>query len=190
MKLFKVIVVFLFIPLIGCKNPSSSLRPITEEDYYNFIRSMDTNIHSNGLLENEADNDSTVIQNLLLDKNFQIARDSLFSKDDIEYMKQQARTHHTIFWSQKKLPSIKMISRAKLDSVFKTDGDGWNSFYKNCGSGYYSYSIPLFSLDKTKCIVYYSDASGFLAASGNIFICVKGKAGNWFVFKSRMTWVS
>ena len=75
--------------------------------------------------------------------------------------------------------------------LFKNGVDeGWVEFHKMYGSGFSTFSVPLFTVDKNTCIVYKAGHCGGLCGHGgtNVYKRVNGK---WtFIQSIGMIWIS
>ena len=92
----------------------------------------------------------------------------IFNNNDIEYMKEQFENELKNNWTFE-------TKKSKLKNRLKKD--------------FYSYTIPLFSKDKSKAIIYKEFYCGSLCAYGTIEILEK-KDNKWNFYDSMFLWMS
>ena len=102
--------------------------------------------------------------------------DSIFSREDINFFKTQIkglkkRTH----W-ETEFEGVTFDDNPSLDSTNHTKA---TVFY---------YSIPLFSLDKTKVIIIKGFFCGLLCGGGSYNLYIKQGQSSWLLFKKMNTW--
>ncbi len=101
-----------------------------------------------------------------IDDSSIIFKDSMFTKDDIVWIKKQIILNQKFSWSEVKIKNVKVIEEPKTASDFQ---EKYINKYP-CG---YAISVPLFSIDMQKCIFYYGYSCGGLSGEGVLAIYKK-----------------
>lgn len=171
---------------------------VTDSDYYNFFNSTE-NPYPVSAMIGQCNPDSLKTCNLISTPEFGILRedttqiygDTLFSKADKAYIRQQCiRLQKRHFqWKSGLIKGIKVIDGNRVRQVFDSAGadSGWVAYYRIFRQGYNKFSVPLFSLDKTKCIVYRGFECGHTGI-GNTNAFVK-RNNKWVMAISCGPWV-
>jgi len=118
------------------------------------------------------------------DDSIVLQSDSIFSKKDIEYIKQQVDENKEFKIDKNKISSPeKFISQNELEQILKH----WRN-YK--GKQYVNFSIPLFNLKKDKCIIK-AESCGInpLGCGGSVTVLQK-KNGKWVELRNIYNWVN
>jgi hypothetical protein len=172
--------------------------PITDQDFYDFFNTSD-NPYPVSAMIGQCNPDSLKTCNLISTPEYgvlqedttQIFQDTLFSIADRAYIRQQCINlrNRQFQWKNGMLKGIKVIDGARVRQVFDSAGadSGWTAYYHIFRQGYNKFSVPLFSLDKTKCIVYRGFECGHTGI-GNTNAFVK-KNTKWVLALSCGPWV-
>lgn len=117
-----------------------------------------------------------------------IKLDTLFSKDDLDFIFDQNR-NSIYFNTGECLKNKLLISGDTLRKINRRD-DFWDEFHKRYGKdGFCIISLPLFSRNHNIVIIRYSRSNGRLNASGGIFIYRK-IANKWTKIMCIDGWIS
>ena len=182
--------------IIGCLLACSSTivlaqqnkADVQEHEYYEFFDSVSrpTQI-TRFVLESESGR-FDISDNS--DVNYHKLFDTIFDKNDSAFLEYQVSRASHFNWGSGMIPGSKVVSTSDLNSIFQGDFNGWERFNKLFGAdGYWVYSVPLFSKDKTTCVVRYSNYCGERCGAGYIYY-YKKIAGKWKVVYHYRTWVS
>lgn len=186
-NLFKHLVLLtLFLPTQNICG-QSSYSGISSKDYYNFFNSIDQpDSIRQFYLESSAD-----ISHILKDTAMIFSDTSLFSPTDIEFIRTQLTERKNFTWERNKIKGAKVISTAKISKILnKGPVKGWATFNKKYGTGFETFSFPLFTADKNTCIVYQAILCGNLCGHGatNVYKKINGR---WrFIQTTGSVWVS
>jgi len=195
--LFKSI---LFISVLLTLFNNVSAQKVTEQDYYEFYNSILTSDSSGKILlikqpgfynlKSLFNQDTTNLEGFLNHKFWKNNIDTIFKQEDIKSMEKQILRDTNFRWSEKKLKKkVRVIDANVLVNKYKINTDsGWSSFSKKYG-GFSTFSIPLFSIDKSICIIYQSEICGRACGSGYLFVYVRRK-GKWVLYRSYNMWIS
>ncbi len=159
---------------------------ISPKDYYDFYNSL---INSDSV--NEFNLSSKPSLKPIIDDSVLIFRDSsLFSRNDIQFIKQQIDEGVNFTW-QDKILGAHIIKDTKIKEIFrKGTRKGWRKFNHRYKGGFSRFSIPLFSIDRKTCIIYQSNHCGSLCGGGGISAYRKIN-GKWTFIKTVGTiWIS
>lgn len=118
-----------------------------------------------------------------------IFRDTLFSKEDLQVMRNQLVKSSTYKWNPKLVKGIKMIPTDTLDYYFKELPEGWLDFHKNYRRGFISCSFPVFNVKKDKCIVQLGFHCGALCGGGEVALFQR-RNNQWVQIKTYSSWIS
>jgi hypothetical protein len=114
-----------------------------------------------------------------------ISRDSLFSKEDVHLIFQQAQKMNSFKLDDKYIENKKIVTLDALPAF--TDATFWNKFQNQFGADKFAtISLPLFSKDKALVIVrvnYYTSFGG----GGGVFL-FKKLNGNWDLLDQLTFW--
>ena len=183
-KLFIVLFQFIYAQTIFGQTLDKRISP---NDYYEFFNSFikGDSIHTFNLESNPELNE-------ILRDTLSIFNDTaLFSVTDIQFIKAQLKTGQKFKWKSNGILGSNVISSKKIARIFKSGVDeGWAEFNSKYTNGFATYSVPLFSSDKTICIVYKAKRCGGLCGHGGTSVYKKVN-GKWTFLKSiGMIWVS
>jgi hypothetical protein len=118
------------------------------------------------------------------------AKDSLFTKADIDFIVRQINQRKNSIWSDTLIDDAIFIKSTEIDSIFRNRKvDAWRVFYKTHGSDFNRISFPYFSQDKQTCIIYTSNHCGWLCGEGGIKI-FRRKNNVWVLYKTIDQWAS
>jgi hypothetical protein len=183
-RLLILLLPFLFGPNIYGQ---SSYKNISSKEYYDFFNSLvnPDSVHQFNL-ESQPD-----FSYILKDTASIFSDTTLFSSADIQFIKYQIRVGQSFRWKSNKILGSKVISSKKIKKLFKHGVDeGWTEFNRRYTNGFATFSVPLFTVDKTTCIVYKAGHCGGLCGHGGTSIYKKIK-GKWkFVQSIGMIWIS
>lgn len=171
---------------------------VSDLDYYDFFNTTENPYPVSSMI-GQCNRDSLKTCNLLSTPEYGILRedtteifeDTIFSKADRAYIRLQCiqlqKRHFQ--WKNGLLKGIIVIDGNRVRRVFDSAGadSGWTAYYRIFRQGYNKFSVPLFSLDKTKCIVYRGFECGHTGI-GNTNAFIK-RAGKWYIAKSCGPWV-
>ncbi len=192
-----LLVLSFFIFNISFSFAQSKHDTITEQDFYDFFNST-VNPFPVTTMGGPCNPDSVRICNListpevgvLRDDTSEIFKDSVFSLADRAYIHKQAVRTKNYRWKQGMIHGVNVIDGADVQHIMDSAGTevGWPVYFKKYKLGYNRFSVPLYSLDKTKCIVYraYSCSDNFGLGNTNVFI---KKGDKWVLLKSCAPWV-
>ncbi len=171
---------------------------VTDRDYYDFFNSTENPYPVSSMI-GQCNPDSLKTCNLLSTPEYgvlqedtsEIFKDTIFSKADRAYMYSQCvklKQRH-FEWKNGLLKGIIVINGDRVRKVFDSAGadSGWTVYYRIFRQGYNKFSVPLFSVDKTKCIVYRGFECGHTGI-GNTNAFIK-KGNKWMIAKSCGPWV-
>ncbi|MCW3124641.1 MAG: hypothetical protein JWO03_299 [Bacteroidetes bacterium] len=185
MKIYRCI--FLFISfLMGCHSYAASNPKVTRAECYLVINCFSKTVINDSFYLSSKPNFKGPAPNSQMG-----SADSLFSKEDIRYMLGQMKHLPVKKWNGRKMVAGTIIPERKLPDIYATrQSRGWIGFYERYGRhSYYEFSVPLFSEDKTKCIISVSRLCGGLCGSSFIFIMEK-KGDGWVVRDHYMTGIN
>lgn len=118
-----------------------------------------------------------------------IQADSIFTKEDADFIFKQARFSTNFKLSERKLTQVRTVILPGFDEAFGKDRHKfWSNLLKECG-GYCSSSMPLFSVDRKTAIIRLSYTCGTLCAYGGQYIYKKVN-GKWKCIAIWNEWVS
>ena len=104
-------------------------------------------------------------------------------------MRQQIKDSKRFRWNEEQMTGAIILKRAAIRKYFRRGGEGWKEYDKEHEAGYYTYSIPVFNLDKTMCLFYESYHCGGLCGDGGFYI-YKLTNGKWEMIAMFNCWVS
>jgi hypothetical protein len=104
--------------------------------------------------------------------------DTLFSREDIDFFYKQLKGLRRRHYWKNRFDNSAFINDIELDS---------NNYAKQT---MYSYSVPLFSRDKTRVIIIKSFLCGMLCGGGGYYIYQKTKNGDWQLIKIINRWAN
>jgi hypothetical protein len=114
--------------------------------------------------------------------------DTIFTKQDIDYFKIQIEAYRHFKWTSNKVEKAKIVSNSKLHRLYK-NYKNWDKFHKDCGESILGYSVPIYTCDKTKLVIYRSTYCGALCGGGQITVFKKIN-GKWTYLKNYGFWIS
>lgn len=118
------------------------------------------------------------------DDSMVLQSDSIFSKKDIEYIKQQVDENKGFKIDKNKISSPeKIISQDELDKILKR-----RSNYKE--KQYVNFSVPLFNLKKDKCIIKAESCGINPPGCGGSVTVLQKKNGKWVELRNIYNWVN
>jgi hypothetical protein len=115
--------------------------------------------------------------------------DTIFTQDDINFIKFQIKEAERIIWSEDKIINAVVIDEEKLNKIFRNENKGWKKFNRKFGNCLTTYSIPIFSLDYDYCIFYEWVQCHYLMGYGSLSIYRK-ESDNWIFVKTIFTGIS
>ncbi len=110
-----------------------------------------------------------------------VFKDSIFTKQDIDYFNIQIKSYRYFKWTSKNVERAKIVSNRKLNRLYK-NYNNWDKFHKECGEYILGYSVPIYTCDKTKLLIYRTTYCGALCGSGAISVYEK-RNGQWTYLK-------
>jgi len=129
------------------------------------------------------------LRNLYEDSSAFLSDTTYFSTADFAYLRLQMKEMDDFRWKKARLNKVETISSSKVKWIFR-DRNGWKRFHrKHPKSCLRSCSMPLFSVNKTYCILYIGTQCGGLNGRGSINI-YKLENGKWMYVDSYGMWVS
>jgi hypothetical protein len=171
---------------------------VTEKDYYDFFNSTenpfpvthmglgcqpDTNIKT-------CDLNSYPEFNALHDDTTELFQDTLFTAADKAYIHRQMLRNLKFRWKQGEIKSVTVIDGDRVKHIFDSAGsdNAWQAYYKTFKIGYDQFSVPLFSCNKKRCIVYrgYECSAVYGLGNTNVF---ERRGDKWVIIKSCSPWI-
>jgi hypothetical protein len=116
---------------------------------------------------------------------------SSISQETIDdYMAKNAKSHQITTSFDLKV-KYTLISKEKIDQIFRSVMSGWEEFYKQFpgSDGLISFSRAGLNSTGDQALVYMANGCGGLCGSGNYLLLVE-KNGKWTIQKKFMAWVS
>jgi hypothetical protein len=184
---FKLLTVLM--PLIGGQSIYGQIteNDISSKDYYEFFNSFirADSIHAFNLASNPD------FDRILKDSSSIFHDTALFSNADIEFIRNQIKAARHFKWRSNGILGSHVISSKKIARIFKNGPDeGWTELHKKYKNGFATFSVPLFSLDRSICIVYKAGHCGGLCGHGGTSVYKKVN-GKWtFIESIGMIWIS
>lgn len=171
---------------------------VTEADFYDFYNTTQNPfpVAHMGL---GCSPDSTIkIGNLISlpefhaldDDTTEIFMDSLFTSADKAFIKRQMQRNRQFRWKDGEIKGINVIDGNAVRHLFDSLGaDGaWDAYYKKYKVGYNQFSVPLFSCNKKRCIVYRGYQCSAVYGLGNTNVFEK-RGDKWVIIKSCSPWI-
>ena len=171
---------------------------ITDQDIYGFFNATE-NPFPVTRMGKACNPDSGKVGNLyslaeylsLIDDTTEIFKDTtMFTKADRAFIHKQMQKNKGFEWKNGEINGVNVIDGNKVQKLFDSLGpeEGWNEYYIEYKVGFNKFSVPLFSLDKKRCIVYrgYSCGSVYGLDNTNVF---ENRDGRWIIIKSCSPWV-
>ncbi len=113
-----------------------------------------------------------------------------FSKADFAYFRLQLKEVKRSNWNQSRFTEVKTIRQWRIKWIFRNHRKGWKRFHEKFNKACLaSCSIPIFTVDKTYCILYTGTQCGGLIGGGSTDI-YKLENGKWVYVDSYGMWVS
>lgn len=103
----------------------------------------------------------------MFNSDFDYIKDTVFSKEDGDFIKQQLILINEFKWEQGKIKGANIIPDEKIHKIFKHK-KGWDKFNKKFGNCLTEFSLPIFSKNYDYCIFYSWEQCHYLAGGGNI----------------------
>jgi len=151
---------------------------VTDNDIYGFYNHLwEKGMAERSVIRKEANDEyieKALSNDLLVHPAF--LKKNIFTKDDLAFMAEQLYEHKNFIWSAKQLKNIPVVND---DSIKNWGFYGYDSQMNNV----FTSSIPLFSLDRRRCIIYIGDVMG-------IIYVYKKTWGRWKKIASFMVWQS
>ena len=171
--------------------------PVTDSDYYAFFNStinpfpvITMGIACNPDSEKVCNLNSLPEYHSLLDDTTEIFKDTLFTMADRLYIKKQMARIKNFRWKDGEMKNMKVIDGDKVKQLFDSLGleEGWKAYNRIYGLAYNRFSVPVFSCDKLKCIVFrgYECTPVYGLGNTNAF---EYKNGKWSIIKSCSPWI-
>jgi hypothetical protein len=170
---------------------------VTEQDYYDFYNAS-VNPFPVITMGGPCNPDSAKICNLLSlpemgvlrDDTVEIFKDTLFTAADRAFIAKQTKWCKKFEWKQGKLNNENVIDGKPVMKILDSLGtdSGWHVYYRIYKLGFNKFSVPLFSVDKQRCIVFRSFECGSNFGLGNTNVFIK-KNDKWVLAKSIAPWV-
>lgn len=182
---------FILLPQIVYGQPNCS--PINEDDYYSFYNNQ---INSDSIKIYILSN-KPITDNILKD-TVKIFADSMFTKNDIAFMRFQIENSKMFNWTNGKITGATVVQENRLRKIFNYNNykhrsityNGWKKFRRKYGNkGIARYSIPIFSCDKKYCIINKSWSCGSLCGEGGTDLYQKID-GRWVWLKWYSLYIS
>jgi hypothetical protein len=170
---------------------------VTEQDYYDFFNST-VNPFPVTTMGSGCNPDNLKIGNLislpeanaLKDDTTEIFADTLFTVADKAFIHKQMLQNRTFRWKAGKMNDENVIDGDKVRQLFNsaTRDSAWGLYIKKYKMGYNQFSVPLFSCNKVRCIVYrgYECTANYGLGNTNVF---EKKGDKWVIVKSCSPWV-
>ena len=149
---------------------------VAQKEYYEFFNSISNPsaelhpvIQSEPVLFNMYDPPETNDRKLF---------DTLFAKGDTAFLVSQAIKAKSFYWGPGMIDGYTVVNKSDLSQIINGD-DGWDRLYKMYATqGYWVYSVPLFSVDRTICVVKYINHCGNLCQANYVYYYKKTE-GKW-----------
>ena len=196
MKILLNTALFLFILSCGTKQTTQQTVSVTAEEQaiyevLNFCLDSEQVAKNEKLLADETAHYGSVLS----DWPYADDDERFFTKEDIAFMHlQDADSIPFTIEPQKLTRRVKMASSKKLNQwLAESEKTGleqyWEKVYKEYGSGYATFSKPLFSKDYKMAVVAYGNHCGGLCGGGATYILQKGQNG-WQIVEVFYNWIS
>lgn len=182
-------VFLLILTLVINYNPANAqpFPTIEEHEYYDFYNSLNAGDSINPFYLSDKQGLWGMVE---FGDTADVFSDTIFTKADVTFLKYQLKKCSHFKWKDGTLYGATIIAEERIEKMFERGTDGWQQFYKNYGNtGFHKYSVPLFSVDKSLCIVYMGFHCGGLCGEGSTRI-YKKKHGYWHLVKEYGSWVS
>lgn len=158
--------------------------PVDKSEYYAFFNSF---INKDSVKKFNLE--SEPLYNAILGDTALIFKDSIFTAEDIAFINEQLVAAENFTWSDK-IAGVKILKTKKLKRYFMHRiRNGWKIYFRRHKEGFFAYSVPYFSIDRTKCIVAKSEHQSYSHDSGGVFVYEK-KDNKWIVKKAYIQWIS
>ena len=173
------------LPLLFCvavcaQNNTSA---VTRGNYYDFYNSINPPYRVRRvLLENQPLRFD--ISNNLLEKKGKLF-DTIFSKNDSAFLKKQVMQAATFFWAPGAIENTTVLSKPYIEYLYSEPG-GRDRFSND---GFCSYSVPVFSSNRTLCIIMCAHYCGNLCSQGDVYYYKKIN-GKWKVIYHYSLWIN
>jgi hypothetical protein len=201
MKTTKIISILIIFLLFSCKQKESvneiktEKELVTELELYEVINFMLPAIKSNNQMNSNYVTEDVMMKIVSKENNYlELDKmDSLFTKNDAEFIKKQLKGIDK-FKLKQKLMLDKIIIPSDTLSKFQNNKINslgfWENYRQKYGNkGFHTISLPLFSLDKKTVIITIGFHCGGLCGGGATEIYKKIN-GKWTLIKTLNNWVS
>jgi len=172
----KNLITFILIFILGSKVQAQNKDIINVEKVYSFLNTTWANDTLQFNLSSETGFGIFELDTVV------VYADSIFTTEDITFMKQQYALTEKLKWKKHKIIGAKVISYKKIKKIFRKN-DGWNRFRKKYGNCLTSYSLPIFNTDYTYCAFYHWTQCDYMAGGGRLDL-YKFEKGEWHFEKS------
>lgn len=164
---------------------------VTDKDYYEFYNSIPQPYGARRFVLESEPMRFDISNSLFERKGDGSVFDTLFSKSDSNFLKEQISRAANFFWGPGMIDNAKVANKRDIDALFNNGVDaGWGAFNKIYkGDGFCQYSVPLFSADRALCVIECSYHCGGLCGEGDIFYYKKVN-GNWKMVYRKVLWIS
>lgn len=178
----------IFLLLFSVAALAQENKGVTDRDYYEFYNTVPQPYKlRHFVLVSEPERFDTF--NNLIDTKGKLF-DTIFAKSDSTFLNGQIAMAAHFYWGPGMIDGSTVVNKADIDALFRSGGDGWSSFNKMYKvDSYCQYSVPLFSSDRTICIVLCSEYCGSLCGEGDVYYYKKIN-GKWQVVYHYVRWVS
>jgi|GEM_PF-2216960 len=157
-----------FLVLGYCSLAQTKVPVIAEREYYEFFNAIPNPlaelhpvIQSEPELFNMYDAPQTNDRKLF---------DTIFSKSDTTFLVNQTIKAKSFYWGPGMINGATVVNKSDLGQIIGNDDAGWDRFDKMYRTrGYWVYSVPLFSVDKSICVVKYTNYCGNLCKANYVY---------------------
>lgn len=171
---------------------------VTDKDFYDFFNNTE-NPFPVTRMSTVCNPDTEKICNLndipeynaLIDDTTEIFKDStMFTKADKAFIRRQMKKNRKFRWKDGEMKMMKVINGDKVKRLLDSLGpdDGWRVYYSIYKLGFNKFSVPLFSINKLRCIVYRGYDCGSVYGLGNTNV-FENRDGKWIIIKSCSPWI-
>jgi hypothetical protein len=121
------------------------------------------------------------IDNLLADTTF-------YTKNELAFIKDK-KYPSIKYWTKEFFRNTILVSSDTITAIFKDKSKWWAYFYKNIGSNFNTFSVPIFLRNDTYCLFYSDHHCGGLCGGGQLALYKKEKE-KWIKVKPYCSWIS
>jgi hypothetical protein len=170
------------LPLLG-KGQKYTNVSISDGEVLEFLNSTQSS-SSVPLIISEMPETESLVRNLK-----RILADSSFTNDERDFIRRELTNLSDYKWKKGMIKNARIITGHEIDKIFyKKKADGWPMFYYKYGKGITGFSVPLFTADKNKCIIFRSYSCGPVCGEGAGLIYQKVN-GKWTLMAVIPDWV-